>query len=199
VYVCAVESSCDVSWCVGKLSARCSATSILGADVTGRRGRLRWCRRCHDKAASCFVRLPAYMRRVRIWLKLAGSLAIYVSRRKVSREKGNKLFHICVQRKSRVTVSYRLYFSWQRDARSISMVNRCCYQHQYQIRNTKLTYRKAGACTEIVDCNRTDGTILSHFCNTKPYSLVCMYWRLKTNWMFYCHSYCGNRCRQKCS
>lgn len=41
----------------------------------------------------------AYMRRVRIWLMLARSSAIYVLRRKVSREKGNKLFHIGVQRK----------------------------------------------------------------------------------------------------
>jgi hypothetical protein len=78
------------------------------------------------------------MKRVGILLKLARSLAIYVSRRKVSRVKGNKLIHIGVQRKIRVRVSYRLYFRWQREARSISTGNRWSYQHQYQIGNTQL-------------------------------------------------------------
>jgi len=84
----------------------------------------------------------AYTRKVRIWLTLACSSAIHVSRRKVSREEGNKLFHIGLQRKIRVRVSYRWYFRWQRDARSISTANRSCYQHQYQIRSQVLRREK---------------------------------------------------------
>jgi hypothetical protein len=81
----------------------------------------------------------ACMRTVGILLNLARSLAIYVSRRrKVSREKGNKLMHIGVQRKIRVRVNYRLYFRRQREAHSISTGNRCLYQHQYQIGNAQL-------------------------------------------------------------